>query len=269
VTGSIATQPKVFLINLDRASDRLAFVDQQFRKLGIEYERVPAVDSADLENGPVINKILGRAFKIQPLKPVEAAILHSHRLIWQKILDEDLDGAFVFEDDVHLSMHLTPNLLNQMAAVGFELLRLETTGRKLVLGPTTTLPCGFVARQLHSWHGGSAAYWASRHAAKTLLLIEQTYADTSDQFLFHPAYVRIHHLSVCQLIPAVAIQDEQLVRANKTSPAFKTSVNRRVGRPRSFRIGAAKLISKVTERIRRLAAILKFKSYESVPWQQY
>ena len=39
---------KVFLVNLDKNPERLAAADAQLRKLGVEYERFPAVYGADL-----------------------------------------------------------------------------------------------------------------------------------------------------------------------------------------------------------------------------
>jgi GR25 family glycosyltransferase involved in LPS biosynthesis len=36
--------PKIYCINLDRSPDRWRFMREQFEQLGLDYERVPAID---------------------------------------------------------------------------------------------------------------------------------------------------------------------------------------------------------------------------------
>lgn len=44
----------VYVINLDRRTDRMEKLDPQLKKLGIQYERVSAVDAKELDISPIV-----------------------------------------------------------------------------------------------------------------------------------------------------------------------------------------------------------------------
>jgi hypothetical protein len=47
---------RIFLINLVRSTDRLAFMQVQFQKLGMTVERIPAVDVPGLTSPRTIRR---------------------------------------------------------------------------------------------------------------------------------------------------------------------------------------------------------------------
>ena len=90
-----------FLINLDRSTDRLAKMEAQAQRIGLKFERVPAV------LGTAVPEHLRDKFyvdgQITPrLKPGEVGCYASHLLIYEAVRKRNLSHALVLEDDVVL-----------------------------------------------------------------------------------------------------------------------------------------------------------------------
>ena len=104
---------KIYLINLDQDKDRLLFMDSQFKKLKLEYERIPAINGKeylmsgnfylydyDKSKSENINKNItgmGRA-----LTPGELGCAISHQICYENFLASTCDFALIMEDDVIL-----------------------------------------------------------------------------------------------------------------------------------------------------------------------
>ncbi len=90
-------QPNIFLINLDRSPDRLAFMQEQFRKIGLTVERVSGV------NGTAVPDYLADDFRgPNLLTPGEVGCYASHLVIAKTIIERGLPYGIVIEDDVLL-----------------------------------------------------------------------------------------------------------------------------------------------------------------------
>lgn len=95
----------IFLINLDRASERLSFMSRQFADLSLPFERFSAIDGKTLSkhalhrlSAPCRQWIaMGRL-----LTPSEIACTASHLAIFHKIVSRGLPMAIIFEDDMRL-----------------------------------------------------------------------------------------------------------------------------------------------------------------------
>ena len=105
---------KTFLINLDRDKDRFAFVDEQLRRLEVDYQRVKAVDAKILTRAERKNAFssfrwwcaIGR-----PVAPAEIGCALSHYDIYQRMAaDEAMPYCCVLEDDVELSARFNSTL---------------------------------------------------------------------------------------------------------------------------------------------------------------
>lgn len=97
-----AVRSSVFLINLDRSPERLARIDQQLRSLDVAYTRVPGVDGRFLD--PALRAApRGNEWYFRPMENGDIGTYQSHRVCWQRVLDEGLDWAIVLEDDVALA----------------------------------------------------------------------------------------------------------------------------------------------------------------------
>jgi GR25 family glycosyltransferase involved in LPS biosynthesis len=92
------------IIHLDRAVTRKAHVSQMRDALPFPSEIVSAIDAVAGEPqnsgfGNYQSKLFNPLYP-QSLSPAEVACFRSHRKCWQRIVDEDLDAAFILEDDV-------------------------------------------------------------------------------------------------------------------------------------------------------------------------
>lgn len=100
----MAVNYKTFLINLDKSMDRLAYSEKVLAEHNINFERVSAIYGADLtaqEVNQAYNDQLPNAY-YKKLNIGEIGCYLSHRKVWQKILDQNLDFAVVLEDDFNI-----------------------------------------------------------------------------------------------------------------------------------------------------------------------
>jgi GR25 family glycosyltransferase involved in LPS biosynthesis len=92
-----------FIIHLERAEGRRQQADTLLRLLPVPAEIVPAVDGLTLgadEIKAVYRRRLHRPNYPFALLKTEIACFLSHRKAWQLIVERDLDGAIIVEDDV-------------------------------------------------------------------------------------------------------------------------------------------------------------------------
>ena len=100
---------KVYLINLEKDVDRLNHMTKQLDQLGIEFERIDAINGREIAeiNSPLWQKFnktrsdkengLGR-----PLTYGEVGCSLSHLVCYEKLINSDLDCAIILEDDLLL-----------------------------------------------------------------------------------------------------------------------------------------------------------------------
>lgn len=92
-----------YVINLDRASKRWAFIEPQVKKLKIPYERVSATDGKQLSK-ELIKDIVDdvsytKFFRMHPeVGTIGCSLSHEH--VWRQFLKSDNEFALVIEDDV-------------------------------------------------------------------------------------------------------------------------------------------------------------------------
>ena len=94
---------KAFIIHLERAAARKPIVADLITALPIPAEVFPAIDGAALDHYTLYSNVT-RTSHVRPHYPFELskgeiACYKSHRAVWQKIVDEELDAAFIVEDD--------------------------------------------------------------------------------------------------------------------------------------------------------------------------
>ena len=119
---------KVYLINLDRREDRLAAVDQQLQSLGMDYERIPAVDGSlnDYRPPKIFNSFLYSInFKKRPVD-TEVACAQSHRCAWYAFLQSDSDCALILEDDVVIDSSLVTFLSHKQLIRHFDVINISS-----------------------------------------------------------------------------------------------------------------------------------------------
>ena len=107
---------KVFLINLDKNTDRLAYMTSRLNELHIPFERIPAVYGAMLKKDELHKSFAAfRSFLCEGRRVTKGEIgcALSHCEVYRRIIDENLPCALVLEDDVALGDEL-PRVLHDV-----------------------------------------------------------------------------------------------------------------------------------------------------------
>ena len=149
---------RIFVINLDRSPDRLAYMRDQLHGMGLAFERVRAVDGLELDEDELRRH--------GDLAPTETACFLSHRRAWEGLLRSDENLALVLEDDTIMSAALAhyvtdENWFPQYASV----VKVEAPRFRAELrAKGERIAGGRKLHQLLKYVEGSAAYIVSRKA---------------------------------------------------------------------------------------------------------
>ena len=107
--------PSIFIINLDRATDRWAKSQRAMSHAGLrshQFSRLPAVDGRTLTAEELRNQSTKLATYLQPRGVIGCYL--SHRKFWQLVVDRKLPRAIVFEDDILLVDGFKEKLLRNL-----------------------------------------------------------------------------------------------------------------------------------------------------------
>jgi glycosyl transferase family 25 len=94
-----------FLLNLDRSPDRLQRMQDQAARIGIQLQRVPAVDGLVLPDG-MRREFLQGDVPRGGMLPGEVGCYASHLLAYERVISEAMPYAIVLEDDPELDARL-------------------------------------------------------------------------------------------------------------------------------------------------------------------
>ncbi|MDR1236050.1 MAG: glycosyltransferase family 25 protein [Holosporaceae bacterium] len=118
-SGTVSGKIGAYLINLDRAEERLHFVMPSVAALGFAVERIPAVDGETLSQKEIESiadiELYKFFFKMFPEKGTIGCAL-SHEKAWRRFLESDNEFAIIFEDDVEFD----PEKLRKIAESAIE-----------------------------------------------------------------------------------------------------------------------------------------------------
>ncbi len=155
---------------------------ERLNALGLEFERISAFDG---KLNPTLHLVAWwKAIIFNFMARPSAGVIgcyQSHRFVWQKIVDDQISQALVFEDDA-VSTDWDPAILGvRLADLGLELLRLEATDFRQSLAPSTSRK--LLGRQLYNIQtSGAAAYIITEAGARKCLSLGKFWfpADTYD-----------------------------------------------------------------------------------------
>lgn len=97
---------KVFLINLDQDRDRRIAAEAQLNRLGVSFERIPAVYGKSLpkaQQDAAVSRFRWWCAMGRPIELGELGCALSHRKIYELMVDQSLPAVCVLEDDVLLA----------------------------------------------------------------------------------------------------------------------------------------------------------------------
>lgn len=160
----------VFVINLDRATARLAAMRAQLDRAGIAFTRVPAVEGAALRFPiPEFSALSYKLLHGRRLVPAEVGCYLSHVECARRLLAGKASHALIFEDDAILPPDLTEILEAALAREGsWDLLRLSSVnnGPKLRFAQITPTRHLAIAPFREK---GAGAYVINRRAARWIV----------------------------------------------------------------------------------------------------
>lgn len=203
---------KLYVINLDRAPERMARIKGALEEMGVPFERVPAVDGRALPPPPA-----KAPDGVYLLSPAETACARSHRKCWDLFERSGEPYCAVLEDDVHFGRDFAAFMTGDPSfPPDFDLIKIETTPSKVWLDPYDAHPLNGRRRlmRLASPHMGAAGYVLSRPGLEKLRCLAQRWERPIDEVLFGPP---AKDLTIYQMAPALVIQDNGL---KNVSPNF-------------------------------------------------
>jgi GR25 family glycosyltransferase involved in LPS biosynthesis len=143
---------RVFVINLARRPDRLGEISADLARHGLSFERIEAVDGGiEALVSPYRRPILARLYGPLTYTNSYIANLLSHRAIWQKMVDENISQALIFEDDAIVN-NWEPRFMDlSIADHGLDILRLGANRDIGEKGTKNIWPTGheLFGRKLH------------------------------------------------------------------------------------------------------------------------
>ncbi len=201
----------IYLINLDRSADRLRFVTHRLDSLGLPFTRIAAVEGARLTADERAAFVAARPRDgKRSWRDGQIGCFLSHLDAWRRIAAGPDAYGLVLEDDIHLS-DATPAILAELSWIpaNADIVRLESTGQWLSLGPPLASAAGRPVRRIRSAAWGAGAYLLSRQAAAQLMTSDPALQTPADDFLFNLAGSAIaQSLTTYQVVPALAVQDK-------------------------------------------------------------
>jgi glycosyl transferase, family 25 len=160
--------PRIFLINLDRDTERLAYMTDQLVTLGLPFERVPAVHGADMPDWLRPFFLDSEGNIPTGLSPGEVGCYASHLMLMHRIAESGTP-ALVLEDDIHIDAAF-PELLRRidLLPVGWDIIRLSNASDRRSF-PAARMGLGFQAEKYAVVPPSTGAYLISPEGARKFL----------------------------------------------------------------------------------------------------
>jgi glycosyl transferase family 25 len=202
----------VFVINLDRRTDRRERIAAHLEERGVAWQRVAGYDASGASEAELAGTIAQRG-PLGPLGFGDRACTVSHTLAWQTFLEmEKARYALFLEDDIYLGSDIAATLASDewvpAATDAIKLEKYNSGPSRLLLGPVIgRTPGGRDLRLMRSRHVGGGAYLLSRRGAESAMQWRGRMRVPVDHFLFNdtvsPVMKRLRPLIVA---PPMATQ---------------------------------------------------------------
>lgn len=193
---------KIYVINLDKDKDRLTSIDGQLARMGVEYERFPAVWAANLtkeDRRRVFSPFRWWCVEGYPLREGQLGVTVSHNAIYQKMILEDIPIACILEDDARLTDEFN-RVLDHVAS------NINADAKKIVLLTNYTAIKQDKLGLLRSNQGGSAeAYVITQAAARAILSVNKKICTPCDNWA---RFERVVGVMRYQAFPTVCLHGD-------------------------------------------------------------
>jgi len=209
---------QTFLINLDRAPERLARMETLFGSLDLTFVRVPAVDGS-LLGEEEIRRLQPTPGDFGWLSKGEIGCFLSHRKCWQSIAEGKSNFGVVFEDDIVISARAADLLKNfSWIPTDADVVKLDAAPFATYIGRRKReLPDGAGLYRLCFNHYCTSGYIISKAAAVQLLNKSEILTAPVDEFMFNVVSSAFHALRIYQMVPALCVQERYVLPASVTN----------------------------------------------------
>jgi glycosyl transferase family 25 len=209
---------KSYVINLDKDVERLQFFSENFKRLGLEFERISAVNGRNMSEQDYQDFIKQRPRNNKSWLRGQMGCFLSHFSAWELVANGSEKYCAIFEDDVHISDDLKNILLDDSwIPETADIIRLETSTNRIRLSPAPLVQHnGRAAYKVMSTSWNAGAYILSRSAAQKLINLPTQQHQPSDILLFNFSESPVvNGLQILQFHPALCTQDKH--HANSTN----------------------------------------------------
>ena len=236
----------IYVINLDRRTDRRNGIAKRMDQLGLSWTRVSVVDA----KAPG-DCIYGRAVAEMSCEGPKERMLHartaSHFRLWDRFLEQGGNYSVVLEDDLTLSDQLSAYVKScDWIPRDADLIKIEKYhpgNLRVLMGPPNgTGPDGRRLHRLYSRQAGAGGYVISRAAAEACLHNSAGLAQSVDQYLFDFGTSWQARRMTCYFLqPALVTQfhraDHEIELAHRKAllPMLQNVLGAAVSVPRSLR----------------------------------
>lgn len=159
-----------YLINLDRAPQRLAKMDQRLKDIRLPYTRIEATDGRALQfPHPMFSDLSYRFLHGRRRAPAEVGCYYSHITALKRFLESGAEHALILEDDVTFASDFVSVTNAAIARKSeWDILRLSTvnSGRAIPYNRLLGNYCFAIALTREK---GAGAYMVNRRAAAWLV----------------------------------------------------------------------------------------------------
>ena len=189
---------QIFVINLDRSPDRLAFMRGQAERLDFEFERVAAVNGLDVPSW-LSDEFAGP----HALLPGEVGCYASHLVAAKQVVARDLSEAVILEDDAELQpdfMALVSKAV-RAAPAGWDIVHLSTVFKKSIV-VVADLGEGHLLVRYTQWPANTAAYVLSNKGARKVLTPQRRFMPVD----IERRYAWRRQLNIVGMYPAPVVQ---------------------------------------------------------------
>lgn len=202
----------VYVINLDRAPERLQRMAEVFADLQQEFTRVSGVDGARLSDAD-ISRYQPEAGTFGLLSRGEVGCFMSHRLCWQAIAEGAEPFGAVFEDDILISPRAAALLKNvDWIPEDADIVKLDAAPFATYIGRhRISLPEGTGLHRLCFNHYCAGGYILSKEAAARLMKETEIFTAPVDEVMFNVVSPIFHRLKIYQMVPALCTQERYVM----------------------------------------------------------
>jgi glycosyl transferase family 25 len=221
---------KAYVTNLERRPDRAQRMVQLLADRGIPCEIVVALDHADPEVAPEVERRSRIPGGVRSRGAIACGM--THEAVWRRIAEGEEPHAIVFEDDVIIADDFAAALADPaIVPADADIVKMETFFKRQTR--VDRKPASAIGRyRLHRLRGhsmGTAAYLLTQKGARALLS-RPLPPRVVDWILFDEIEGLLNDLTVYQMVPAPCAQGSVLAqkRGWPSDPVFASDVKPQV-----------------------------------------